>query len=408
MSENNSVERITAHADRYKRTAEESQNICIQAKQVSNVYLSQFDLPARKKILPVIDLNDINIGRVLGKGGFGTVYAVKSIEPSSNDDEFDSFFGENTANLPLKGRYALKILSPKALVQDDDLFNALLDNATEAKLLGCLDHPNIIKVRATPVSGMFSERSFLLLDRLEGTLRQRFKEWKDNLKQVKGVVGKVLKDPMGLRKAAVWDERMTYAADLTSALAYMHSHRVVHRDLKPENIGFDLDNKIKIFDFGLARQLPKPKTENEDVFKMTDHCGSPRYMAPEVALNRRYNEKCDVYSFAILMWEMMTLEIAFDGANGRFLKLEVWRGQRVRPELKSSWKAPLQDMFTDAWNDDIDTRPSMGEINRILCEECGATQSPESSPHVKRSIRTSVKGALVGSLNILTPAPRAA
>eukprot|EP00934_Nitzschia_sp_Nitz4_P008975 Nitzschia sp. Nitz4//scaffold293_size23253//12624//13941//NITZ4_008506-RA/size23253-augustus-gene-0.4-mRNA-1//1//CDS//3329546198//8965//frame0 len=351
--------------------------ICSKAKQYSEEYLSQFQLPSPSEKLPVLDLGDINRGKVLGKGGFGTVYAVKSIDSSTDDtDSMDSFNAEKDV------KYAIKVLNPKAMISDDDLFNTLMDNATEAKLLGSLNHPNIIKIRAIPASGMFSEHSFLLLDRLEGTLRERIREWKPNasgVNQVKGILSKVLKrDANGHKEAAFWDMRIQYAMDLTSALAYMHSHRVVHRDLKPENIGFDRDNNIRIFDFGLARQLPEPVTNDETLFKLTCQCGSPRYMAPEVALHHPYNEKVDVYSFALLLWEILSLETPFMGVNKNYLKVEVWRGRRVRPKMNSSWSPNLRNLLQDAWNHDEMERPSMVEIGQRLHRECHKVETHSS------------------------------
>eukprot|EP00568_Trieres_chinensis_P009063 CAMPEP_0183314746 /NCGR_PEP_ID=MMETSP0160_2-20130417/49439_1 /TAXON_ID=2839 ORGANISM="Odontella Sinensis, Strain Grunow 1884" /NCGR_SAMPLE_ID=MMETSP0160_2 /ASSEMBLY_ACC=CAM_ASM_000250 /LENGTH=93 /DNA_ID=CAMNT_0025480145 /DNA_START=1 /DNA_END=279 /DNA_ORIENTATION=- len=82
-------------------------------------------------------------------------------------------------------------------------------------------------------------------------------------------------------------------------MEYLHENRIVFRDLKPQNIGFDDKNKVKIFDFGIARKLD-PGDEKHP----TGNTGTLRYMAPEVAKCKNYGLEVDVYSFGMLLWEI--------------------------------------------------------------------------------------------------------
>ncbi len=98
----------------------------------------------------------------------------------------------------------------------------------------------------------------------------------------------------------------TAALQIAAGLKYLHSHNIIFRDLKPANIGFDVRGDVKIFDFGLARIMPDDGCPYTDRFLMSG-AGSPRYMSPEcLTLGESYNMKADIYSFAIILWEMLS------------------------------------------------------------------------------------------------------
>ncbi len=116
-----------------------------------------------------------------------------------------------------------------------------------------------------------------------------------------------------------------------SNLAPNSTTRVIYRDLKPDNIGFDIRDDVKIFDFGLAKELnEKLRYRDSDTYKLTGETGSPRYMAPEIANRRPYNQKADVYSFALLFWQICELKVPYDDydmhlltCNGEFRVLRL-------------------------------------------------------------------------------------
>lgn len=132
--------------------------------------------------------------------------------------------------------------------------------------------------------------------------------------------------------------------------------------LQPDNIGFDVRGDIKVFDFGLAKELhPEDKMEN-GLYKLTGDTGSPRYMAPEVALGKPYNETCDVYSFSILMWQMLRAETPFEVYSSMSLfRRKVVEGG-VRPYLDPKWPNDISDLMRNSWSPDIAKRPTMDDV----------------------------------------------
>jgi Serine/threonine protein kinase len=146
-------------------------------------------------------------------------------------------------------------------------------------------------------------------------------------------------------------------------------HSIIYRDLKPDNIGFDVRDDVKIFDFGLAAEMhPSLRIEGTNTYNLTAESGSPRYMAPEVALGQPYNQLADVYSFSILLWEMCTMKTPFSGYDFETLNKKVFKGSH-RPELNSKWNKPLRDVMEKCWSRRISNRLECDEIMTILSEE---------------------------------------
>ena len=91
-----------------------------------------------------------------------------------------------------------------------------------------------------------------------------------------------------------------------------------------------------MFDFGLAKSLRDDRLSYCDYYKLTANVGSIPYMAPEVALGKPYNEKCDVFSFGILLYEIISLKPPFSKAIKENYRTIVSKGGK-RPRIKTKW-----------------------------------------------------------------------
>lgn len=143
--------------------------------------------------------------------------------------------------------------------------------------------------------------------------------------------------------------------------------RLVYRDIKQENIGFDIRGDVKVFDFGLCKSL-SPALKAKDTggrevygYLLTPRTGSVPYMAPEVADCRAYDCQCDVFSFAILLWEVLALKAAYKGYSRREFLERVVRKQE-RPQLNRNWPPLTRLMIREAWDHDPEKRPDMKRV----------------------------------------------
>mmetsp|Transcript_26 Transcript_26/g.134 ORF Transcript_26/g.134 Transcript_26/m.134 type:complete len:457 (+) Transcript_26:330-1700(+) len=370
--------------------------------------------------MPTFRPEEVSLGPLLGTGGFGIVNEIKKftldedvtgqskeadddkaddstdnnkengtdnnappIEPTpskdenhesmpSKEDNHDFHYDINRARRVMssrvirngKGRYALKRLH-------DDLntlekARGMVDLAVEAKFLSIVWHPNIIKMRGMASGPMVDDYFFIILDRLVDTLDKRMNRWHAMHKKYnRGVMCGLMKNKRGLGELLL--EAMTIAYDLAAAFFYLHENRLVYRDIKPENIGFDFRGDVKLFDFGLCKNLaPHLKAKEGGYgYRLTGRAGSLPYMAPEVAKMLTYDTKCDCFSFAILLWEMLSCTPAFpDYSSLQYMDKVVTEQERLK--VSKSWPPLTRLMIPEAWDDDPRKRPDMKRIAILI------------------------------------------
>lgn len=374
---------------------------------------------ARKK-KELFTHDEVVHGKCLGHGGFADVYEVRSFRPRHEQDRTRSmsnldlrrFFEEHAKDDSGDAKYAIKCLQPKLEGTHSKLLAAEQDIASEAALLASFDHPNIVKVWGyagdgeNPMHGKTGPVNsyFLIMDKLSGTLDDRIARWKwqKHRQMITPILHLLDHNFHANKKKELLVERLEVAYEIACAMAYLHHERIVYRDLKPSNCGFDAKGHCKLFDFGLSRKLPDDKLATlDDTYVMSGKIGSCPYMAPEVFKKKPYNEKVDVYSFAVSLWEILDLSKAFVeyGYDKAVLTEHVFvKGER--PPIKHEWPIKIRELLPEAWSQDMKERPSMKQISIVLKDAIARLRGGNYSGLHKKPTRES-KHILTGVRRLL-------
>jgi Tol biopolymer transport system component len=206
----------------------------------------------------------------LGAGGMGEVYRARDTR--------------------LDRSVAIKIL-PSAFSSDTDRLQRFQQ---EARVLGSLNHPNLLAIFDVGSQNGFH---FLVSELLEGeSLRQRLNE-----------------GPLSVRKA------VDYGVQLANGLAAAHEKGIVHRDLKPDNIFITKDGRAKILDFGLAKQSADAAGNLDTMTGVGTEpgvvLGTVGYMSPEQVRGKTADARSDIFSFGAILYEMLVGQRAFGGES---------------------------------------------------------------------------------------------
>jgi len=148
------------------------------------------------------------------------------------------------------------------------------------------------------------------------------------------------------------------ALDVARGMAYVHGLGFIHRDLKSDNLLICGDKSIKIADFGVARI--EVQTEG-----MTPETGTYRWMAPEMIQHRPYNQKVDVYSFGIVLWELVTGMLPFQNMTAVQAAFAVVN-KGARPIIPGDCLPVLGEIMTRCWDANPDVRPPFTDVVKML------------------------------------------
>ena len=247
-------------------------------------------------------------------------------------------------HLALDRLVCLKVLKP-ALLKDPTIVGRF---EREALAASRLNHPNSIQVLdfgRNETNGAF----YIVMEHVQG---------KD--------LRAVLRDEW-----PVPEERLCQImAQVLAALAEAHAHNVIHRDLKPENVMLEQRRNqadfVKVLDFGIAKILDSdlPPLTRSDVV-----CGTPQYMAPEQATGARLDGRCDLYAVGIMLYQLATGHLPFDGASAMDVLTRQVHEPPVPPRKKqpnAPISAAMEALILRVLSKDPALRPQTAEEFRQL------------------------------------------
>ena len=316
----------------------------------------------------------------LGKGGMGEVWRAR-----------DGKLGREVA---------IKTL-PEEFAKDEE---RLARFEREAKLLASLNHPNIAAIYGLEED---SGARFLVLELVEGdTLAERLK-----------------------RSAIPVEETLRLALQIAEALEAAHENGVIHRDLKPANIKVTPDGKVKVLDFGLAKafagdqadaSLSQSPTLSMAATEQGVILGTAAYMSPEQASGTASDKRADIWSFGVVLFEMLTGRQVFRGETvshvlaGVLAKEPQWNTlplnlhPRIRLLLERCLEKEPRDRYRDIGDVRVDIQKVLADPNGLigqpLADEVQESQKPRLR-WIAGTVALSVIGAGVAVWNLKPERP---
>lgn len=206
--------------------------------------------------------NRYEILEVIGQGGMSVVYRAKCHR--------------------LNRMVAVKVLKDE-FSEDAEFKNRFQD---ESLSVAMMSHPNIVSVYDVSKS---DDIEYIVMELIDGITLKEYLQKKGHL---------------------TWQETVYFALQIAKALEHAHNRGIIHRDIKPQNIMVLRDGTVKVADFGIAHQVSKQQTYNKG-----EAIGSVHYISPEQAKGSRIDNRADIYSLGVVMYEMLTGRLPFEGTN---------------------------------------------------------------------------------------------
>jgi eukaryotic-like serine/threonine-protein kinase len=279
-----------------------------------------------RNLAPGSRLGRFQIVSVIGEGAMGVVYLA-------NDPEIER-------PVAVKTLRAMSEASPAARADLEARF------LKEAKLAGRLQHPNVVTVYEV---GREQDTSFIAMEYVEGeSLNQAAAEGR-------------------LDTAA----RVEIIRQVAQALQHAHERGVLHRDIKPGNILVTRDRRVKVADFGIGKLL---SSGTGDLTRTGQMLGSPAYMSPEQIRGEKLDGRSDLFSLAVVSYELLTGSRPFPGDSITTLVYQILHTEPRDPlELRKDLPSATRDVFARLLAKSPDKRPAdaaefLREIRKIEAE----------------------------------------
>lgn len=258
-----------------------------------------------------IEPHEVRFGNQVGSGGFGVVFKGK-------------FRGETVA---------IKKIHAHALNNS----SSIAEFRSEVAVLCTLEHPNILRFLGACVKppNLMIVTEFMARGTLFDLLHQSHTK-------------------------VTWAMRKKMALDTCKGMRYLHDSKLLHRDLKSSNLMLDDHFNCKVGDFGLTRI-----SSGAVAAQMTGQCGTFQYMAVEVLASKPYSEKADVFSFGVLLWELVARKLPYFGMQPMQVGIAVMH-KGLRPTIPEKCPAPLARLVKACWHELPDRRPSFAQIQQVL------------------------------------------
>jgi serine/threonine protein kinase len=300
----------------------------------------------------------------IGEGGMGLVYRARDTK--------------------LNREVALKVL-PDSFANDPD---RLARFTREAQTLASLNHPNIAHIHGIEESGGVRA---LVMELVEG----------DDLAQ------RIARGPIPI------DEALPIATQIADALEAAHEQGIIHRDLKPANIKVRPDGAVKVLDFGLAKAMEptgamssnvsiSPTITTPAMTQMGMILGTAAYMSPEQAAAKAVDKRADIWSFGVVVWEMLSGARLFSAETVPHTLADVLRADIDFGKLPQDTPRAVRDLLKRCLIRDVKTR--LRDIGEARIAISNAAKEPEATVVTRGGLPRSVPWALAALFAIVAAA----
>jgi len=266
-----------------------------------------------------VDYKDIEFGDKLGEGNFGAVF---------------------------KGEYiGTKVAIKKLFYVDDEFMQKYIER--EMDTLTAIHHPNIVQLMGICIE---SDDVYIITEFING--------------------GDLHKRLLDSSVKLGWPEKISYCRDIALAMTYLHSKGIMHRDLKSHNLLIGEGGKVKVCDFGLARS---ESSGGDDKNHQKTIVGTHEWMAPEIAMGQNYDKSADVFSFAMVMHEIISRG---DPPPRKLVEGFQFKPEVHKPNIPSDTPAELWQILVECASGTPKDRPQFKDIVKRLSTLADAQPPP--------------------------------